>query len=127
MAVQDVEIIKREQCYNGNIKLKKAGVTLPYTQEQVEEYIKCQQDIIYFIKTYVKIINLDRGLINFELYPFQEEMIKSFKSNRFSINLLPRQSGKCLTHEMKIKVRNKRTGIVEEIGIGDFYEKCVNK
>ena len=121
MAVQDVEIVKREQCYNGNIKLKKAGVTLPYTQEQVEEYLKCQQDIIYFIKTYVKIINLDRGLINFELYPFQEEMIKSFKSNRFSINLLPRQSGKCVTFQTLIRVRNKNTNLETEMKIGDFF------
>lgn len=54
-------------------------------------------DQIYFIKTYCKIVNVDRGLINFELWPFQEEMIRKFEDNRYVICKMPRQVGKTTT------------------------------
>jgi hypothetical protein len=97
MAVSDVQFDRANFCYNGNPKLKKAGVSIPFTQEQVAEYIKCRDDIVYFVKTYVYIVSLDRGMIPFSLYPYQEEMLRSFLENRFSINLLARQMGKTTT------------------------------
>ena len=90
--VPDSTIDKKNTFYNGNPKLKKAGISLPFTQAQIEEYVKCKNDILYFIKTYCQIVSLDEGLIPFELYPFQEEMITCFKENRFSISLCSRQS-----------------------------------
>lgn len=123
MPVTDIEMVKSEYCYNGNPKLKKAGVTLPFTQEQVTEYIRCQQDIIYFVKNYVKIVTLDHGLIPFNLYPFQENMLHSFQDNRFSINLLSRQLGKCVCPDTAIKIRNRKTGECKEIAIGDFFNE----
>ena len=39
--------------YLGNPNLKKANVPVDFTQDQVQEYIKCSQDPIYFIKTYL--------------------------------------------------------------------------
>jgi hypothetical protein len=96
-AVADVQIDKTDLCYNGNIKLKKSGVSIPFTQEQVEEYIRCKRDIVYFIKNYVKIVSLDHGLVPFELYDFQEEMVNTFRDNRYVICLLARQMGKTTT------------------------------
>ncbi len=83
--------------YLGNANLKRTGVEISYTEEQVAEIIKCTEDPVYFIKTYVKIVNVDRGLINFEMWPFQEEMVKTFKDNRFCIAKMPRQVGKTTT------------------------------
>jgi len=83
--------------YLGNPNLKAKGVNLDFTTEEVGEYLKCQQDPIYFIKKYVKIIHLDRGLINFELYDFQEHIVNTIHDNRFVICKLPRQSGKSTT------------------------------
>jgi hypothetical protein len=80
--------------YLGNQRLKKVGVELSYTEEQVAEIIKCTEDPVHFIKTYVKIVNVDRGLVPFEMWPFQEDMVKSFHENRFSIAKMPRQVGK---------------------------------
>jgi hypothetical protein len=74
-----------------------AGVKVEYTQEQVDEYIKCKNDPIYFAKNYIKIVNVDEGLINFSMWPFQEEMLKLFASNRFVITKCPRQVGKTTT------------------------------
>lgn len=83
--------------YLGNPRLKRSNVKVEYTQEQVLEYLKCSQDIIHFVKTYCKIVNVDKGLVNFDLWKFQEEMVVKFDSNRFVICKMPRQVGKTTT------------------------------
>jgi hypothetical protein len=83
--------------YLNNPNLKKANVPVEFTEEQVQEYVKCAKDLIYFVENYVKIINIDEGLVNFELYPYQKKMLGSFMDNRFTICKLPRQSGKSVT------------------------------
>ena len=80
--------------YLGNPNLKKANVTQEFTPEEVEEYLKCAANPVYFIKKYIKTVSLDKGLVPFEMYHFQEEMVQSFHDNRFNIAKLPRQSGK---------------------------------
>ena len=54
-------------------------------------------DPAYFARTYVKVINLDRGLVPFDLYPYQEKMFDHFNNSRFSIVLACRQSGKSIS------------------------------
>ena len=89
--------IQNKDSYRDNPLLKKAGVDVSWTQEQIDEYIKCKNDAIYFAKNYVKIVNVDEGLINFRMWPFQEEMLALFQSNRFVITKCPRQVGKTTT------------------------------
>lgn len=83
--------------YLGNPNLKRTNVPIQFTQEQIEEYLKCKEDPVYFAQNYVKIINLDHGLVPFEMYPFQEKLVKNFHHNRFNICKMPRQSGKSTT------------------------------
>ena len=83
-----------DQQYLGNPNLKKANVAQNFTSEQVEEYVKCSSDPVYFIQNYVKIVSLDEGLIPFKMYDFQIDMTRKFHDNRFNIAKLPRQSGK---------------------------------
>jgi len=83
--------------YLGNSNLKKVGVDISFTEEQAQEFIKCAHDPVYFIKTYVKIVNVDLGLIPFNMWDFQEEMVRDFHANRFSICKMPRQVGKTTT------------------------------
>ena len=83
--------------YLGNANLKSAGVNINFSPEQIEEYMKCANDPLYFISNYVKIVSLDKGLVPFEPYDFQEEMIESVHKNRFVIMKCPRQSGKSTT------------------------------
>jgi len=83
--------------YLGNPNLKKANTPINFTKEQVAEFIKCKGDPVYFARNYVKIINLDEGLVNFDMYPFQEKLINNFHNNRFNICKMPRQSGKSTT------------------------------
>jgi hypothetical protein len=60
--------------YRDNPLLKKIGVEIQYTQEQVEEYLKCSRDPVYFAK-YIKIITLDEGLVEFKIRDYQKEMV----------------------------------------------------
>ena len=83
--------------YLGNERLKRVGIELSYTEEQVAEILKCTEDPVYFIKTYVKIVNVDHGLVPFNMWNFQEDMVRDFHSNRFCITKMPRQVGKTTT------------------------------
>jgi hypothetical protein len=83
--------------YNGNSSLKRAGVEIEYTRDQLIEITKCIKDPVYFITKYVKIVNVDEGLVPFNMWPFQVEMVKGFHANRFSIAKMPRQVGKTTT------------------------------
>tara|TARA_Y100001973_G_C5199272_1_gene336469 strand:+ start:995 stop:2644 length:1650 start_codon:yes stop_codon:yes gene_type:complete len=89
--------VAKSESYLGNANLKAAGVQVNYTPEQVEEYIKCSKDPVYFIKKYIKIVSLDEGLVPFELWDFQEKIVNTVHSNRFVIAKLPRQTGKSTT------------------------------
>ena len=80
--------------YLGNPNLKKANVPQNFTKKQIAEYLKCQDDPVYFIKNYIKIVSLDEGVVPFNLYDFQEDMVEKFHNHRFNIAKLPRQSGK---------------------------------
>ena len=84
----------QNEIYLGNPNLKRANIAQNFTDEQVEEFIKCSQDPVYFITNYIKIISLDKGLVPFDLYDFQSDMVEKFHENRFNIAKLPRQSGK---------------------------------
>jgi hypothetical protein len=83
--------------YLANPNLKRAHVPIGFTSDQVEEVIKCSQDVVYFIKNYVKIINLDEGLVPFDMYPFQEDMANTISDNRFTVIKTCRQAGKTTT------------------------------
>jgi hypothetical protein len=85
-----------KESYRDNPLLKRVGVKVEYTKEQFDEYVKCAQDPIYFTK-YMNIITLDEGLVPFNMYDFQKDMISTFHDNRFSIVKCPRQVGKTTT------------------------------
>ena len=84
----------QQEVYLGNPNLKKANVSQNFTKKQVAEYLKCAEDPIYFIRSYIKIVSLDEGVIPFKMYDFQESMVDKFHKHRFNIAKLPRQSGK---------------------------------
>lgn len=86
--------ILQRKGYKGNPRLKRAGESIDCTREQFIEYIKCLNDPVYFIRNYMKIINVDKGLMNFEMYGWQEEMVGTVLNNRFTIAKIARQSGK---------------------------------
>lgn len=85
------------EAYLGNPNLKPAQQAVAFTKEQVAEYVKCSEDPVYFMRNYMKIISLDRGVIPFELWSFQEDLVQLVHNNRFVIAKYPRQTGKSTT------------------------------
>ena len=49
---------------------------MKFSKEQVEEYMKCAKDPVYFAEKYIKIVNVDQGLMPFNMWPFQKDMIR---------------------------------------------------
>lgn len=88
---------KNNDHYLGNPLIKAANTPVEFTPGQIEEYLKCSTDPIYFIETYIKIVQVDRGLIPFDMYDFQRNIVRTIHDNRFTICKLPRQSGKSTT------------------------------
>ena len=86
-----------DNVYLGNPNLKKANTPIEFTEENVIEFMRCKDDPVYFAKRYIKIVSLDEGLVPFNLYPFQEKLVRNFHENRFNICKMPRQTGKSTT------------------------------
>lgn len=80
--------------YNANPNLKAAGVQVQFTEDQVQEYVKCAKDPIYFIESYCKIVSLDHGIINMKLFPYQRRMVEAIHNNKNTIGKMGRQLGK---------------------------------
>ena len=83
--------------YLGNPNVKRDGIVTSWTQSEILEYKKCMDDPIHFARKYCKVISLDQGLVDFDLYPYQEKMFEYFNTHRFNIVLACRQSGKSIS------------------------------
>ena len=83
--------------YLGNSYLKKVGEQIEFTPEMLKEYMKCAEDPIYFAENYIKIVHVDRGLVNLDMYDYQKEITEKITKNRRVAVLTARQSGKTTT------------------------------
>lgn len=109
--------------YLNNPKLKANRVPIQFTEEQRIELQRCVRDPVYFIENYAKIVSLDDGIVLMKLFPYQKRIIKAIHNNRNIIGKLFRQAGKCLDVNTPIRIRNKHTGEIVEMTIGDLYDK----
>jgi len=103
-----------DNIYLGNPNLKRANTQIEFTEEQIIEFLKCKEDPVYFAKNYIKIVSLDHGLVPFEMYPFQEKLVRNFHENRFNICKMPRQTGKsttCVSYLLHYAVFNDNVNI----------------
>jgi hypothetical protein len=111
-----------------NPYIKRAHELVEYSNDQVHELLRCSVDPVYFIKHYVKIQHPVKGIVPFNLYPYQEQLINSYNGNRLNIVLSARQTGKSVTsaayllwfaifHEDKtiLIVSNKNSNAMEMI------------
>jgi len=83
--------------YLGNPNLKKANTQQEFTEENIVEFVRCKNDPVYFTEKHIKIVNVDEGLVGFNMYKFQKKLIRNFHKNRFNICKMPRQTGKSTT------------------------------
>jgi len=101
--------------------IKKPNLELEYTPEMLVELQKCAEDIWNFLP-YVKIVHPDRGVLTFNPYDFQKHILKNLQKHRFHVILCGRQLGKCLSYPTMISVRNKKTGEIKEVQIGELFD-----
>ena len=80
--------------FKGNSNLRPEGAIVEYSAEMIEEYLKCKNDPIYFIKKYIHVVHPDRGIVLMDLYDYQERMIRAYHENKRVIFLTARQQGK---------------------------------
>jgi hypothetical protein len=76
-------------------KLKKQKRTSGVTNKskRYEEIRKCGEDPRYFIKNYIKISHPTKGLVKFDLFPYQEECLEAFLEHKKIIVNKSRQLG----------------------------------
>jgi hypothetical protein len=88
--------------FQGNEKIKPVGVKVSLTMEQIKEYIKCQEDVIYFMSNYAWVFKPGSGNIKFQPYDYQKKFARMIVDNRFVISKFPRQAGKSTTTALVI-------------------------
>ena len=89
--------MSEETSYHGNPNLKSIGHKHEFTEDQIKEYLKCQDDPIYFIENYCHIVTLDNGLQLFKLYECQKKKVDIIVNERKVILMEGRQQGKTVT------------------------------
>ena len=82
--------------YDGNTRLLKGDLAFERTDEEIKEWIKCKEDILYFCEKYCK-IKTPKGITHFNLRDYQKNYLKHLSDNQLSICLQCRQSGKTST------------------------------
>ena len=103
-----------QEVYLGNPNLKKANTPIEFSEENIVEFLKCKEDPVYFARNYIKIVSLDEGLVPFNMYDFQEKLIKNFHESRFNICKMPRQTGKsttCVSYLLHYAVFNDNVNV----------------
>ena len=103
-----------DSVYLGNPNLKKANTPIEFTEEQIVEFLKCKEDPVYFARKHIKIVSIDEGLVPFDMYDFQEKLIKNFHQSRFNICKMPRQTGKsttCVSYLLHYAVFNDNVNV----------------
>src|SRR5210317_1483730 len=83
--------------YLGNENLKRKGTNIEWTEDKVQEFIKCAQDPIYFAEKYIQIVHVDHGLIPIQMYDYQKEIVEKITNNRRVTVVTSRQAGKTTT------------------------------
>jgi hypothetical protein len=78
-----------------DVNLVKKGYSKDkYSKKKIEELMKCMEDPIYFCENFVMVQHPSKGRMPFVPYEYQRRLISTYANNRFSIALLPRQTGK---------------------------------
>lgn len=108
--------------YNGIKTLKKPNTELNLSEIHLNEIDKCSQDFKYFRKYYCK-IQTKNGIQRPEPREYQAELENTLINLEDTAVSFSRQSGKCVQYDTLINIKNKQTGEIERIKIGEFYER----
>lgn len=80
-----------------NALVKRPHMQESWTEIELREFAKCADPVsgpAYFMNNYFYIQHPTKGRLLYNAFPFQEKLIDTYHNNRFSISLMPRQTGK---------------------------------
>ena len=94
--------------YENNTSILKGDLVFERTDNEIKEWLKCKNDILYFANTYCKLMTPE-GVQHIQLRDYQKRYLRHLEQNRLSIYLSCRQSGKCLlfTQTIDTKLNNE--------------------
>lgn len=119
--------------FNRKIGKRKAGISWGYTQEELLELVKCEEDIVYFANNYAKILTSKGRCVLKEvggLRDYQEDLLRSFQHERYNIVLASRQIGKSITVAIYVAwyiLFNKDANILLLSSTGDKAKDLLKK
>lgn len=102
--------------FEKNLDLKKDNLIFDYTEEELQEFVKCKNDILYFAEKYCKIKNELGQYEHFKLREYQKNVLTNFADNRFVVYCSARQSGKCYIYQGLTEINGRL------IPIGELYD-----
>lgn len=79
--------------YENNTRLLKGDLVFQRTQDEIDEWIRCKNDILYFAEIYCKLMTPE-GIKNIQLRDYQKRYLRHLEKNRLSIYLACRQCSK---------------------------------
>lgn len=82
------------------VLIKKPNTKESFTESQLREVIKCADPVsgpAYFLSNYFYIQHPTRGRMRYEPFEYQERLVDTYHNYRYSISLMPRQTGKSTT------------------------------
>lgn len=82
--------------YENNTKLLKGDLVFERTEDEIEEWLRCKNDIIYFVEKYCKLMTPE-GIRHVKLRDYQKNYLRHLEQHRLSIYLACRQCGKTTT------------------------------
>jgi hypothetical protein len=80
-----------------NVLVKRPHQQTAFTHEQLQEFVKCSDPIggpEYFMSNYFYIQHPTKGRMLYEPFDYQKRLINTYHNYRYSISLMPRQTGK---------------------------------
>ena len=84
---------------DGNL-VKKAHAAQKYTEQHIQDLLACQDmdtGPTYFLNNFFSIQHPKKGKIPYKAYDYQDHLLNSYHTHRFSVNMLGRQMGKTTT------------------------------
>jgi hypothetical protein len=82
------------------VLIKKPNTKETFSESQLREVIKCADPVsgpAYFLSNYFYIQHPTRGRMKYEPFEYQERLVETYHNYRYSISLMPRQTGKSTT------------------------------
>jgi hypothetical protein len=111
--------------YENNTKLLKGDLVFKRTDEEIEEFKRCMNDVLYFAEKYCKLMTPE-GIKNITLRDYQTKYLKHLEQNRLSIYKACRQCGKCVIPTELVRIKVKDELFVDKLKKSDWNNYYIN-